>query len=95
MCACLCARREHADEATFSSHNVHNTTPRREFLYVARMEVGALPDRRQDAAGQRAGWVLDDFVQHDAARAASLLLEEVLALRLYTGPSTPPTQTPI
>ena len=78
--------REHNSDAPFSSHNVRNTHPRREFLYVAHMEVGSLPDRKADAAGARYGWQLDDFVQHDSARAAGLLREEVLGLRLYTGP---------
>ena len=78
--------REHKSEAKFSSHNVRNTSPRQEFLYVTRMEVGQLADRKADASAGRFGWQLDDFVQHDMARGAKLLREEVIALRLYTGP---------
>ena len=37
-------------------------------------------------AGERIGWKLDDFVAHDRARSAGLMREEVLGLRLYTGP---------
>lgn len=78
--------REHGSVEPFSSHNVFNTTPRREYLYVARMEVGSLPDRKLDATSSRIGWQLDDFAQHDQSRAAQLLREEVLGVRLYTGP---------
>ena len=77
--------REHADETTFHSLHVRNTTPKREFLYVTEMEVGELPDRRADATSSRQGWRLADFVACDPARAANLIREEVLALRLYTG----------
>ena len=73
--------REHKSEAKFSSHNVRNTSPRQEFLYVTRMEVGQLADRKADASAGRFGWQLDDFVQHDMARGAKLLREEVIALR--------------
>ena len=78
--------REHASEQVFSSQNVQNTTPKREYLYVTRMEVGTLLDRRLDAGASRSGWQLEDFEQHDSARAALLLREEVVAARLYTGP---------
>lgn len=78
--------REHGSEKVFSSHNVVNTTPRREWLYVAVMEVGTLPDRKQDATSLRTGWQLNDFFEHDRSRAAKLLREEVLSARLYTGP---------
>lgn len=78
--------REHKDETTFASHTVRRTTPLREYLYVAHMQAGSLPDRRADGSGGRSGWVLDDFVRHDRAREASLIREEVVCLRLYTGP---------
>ena len=50
------------------------------------MEVGTRPDRCRDATPQRFEWKLEDFCQADAARRAKLLREEVIGLRLYTGP---------
>ena len=78
--------REHADETPFHSFDVRNTNPRREFLYVTEMKVGELPDRLADAPTARQGWRLADFVACDPARAAGLSREEVIALRLHTGP---------
>ena len=66
--------------------NVFGTTPRDEWLYVVTMEVGTRPDRCRDATPQRFEWKLEDFCQADAARRAKLLREEVIGLRLYTGP---------
>ena len=87
--------REHNDETKFSSHNVKDTSPKYEFDYAAKGECGNRPNgfvgdfnRKQDLGPKevRYGWGLDDFCMHDQAREAKLLREEVLSLRLYTGP---------
>ena len=78
--------RDHTSTEKFSSHNVFNTSPRDEFDYVVTMEVGERADRRADATPERYAWRLENFVDCDAARRAKLLREEVVGLRLYTGP---------
>ena len=52
------------------------------------VEAGSLPDRKLDGSGIRSGWMLDDFAQHDAARAAHLIREEVSTCRVHL-PSAP------
>ena len=78
--------REHASETPFSSFSIDSTTPRAEWMYVLFEEVGSRPDRVHDCTPERVGWRLQDFVLCDTARRASLTLEEVIAIRLYTGP---------
>ena len=78
--------REHSSAEPFSSHNVFETTPRAEWLYITAMEVGAIESRAQDATPGRIGWRLADFVACKEAQEAQLLYVEVLAVRLYTGP---------
>lgn len=78
--------REHSSEVIFSTQNVQDTSPRIEWLYVICQEVGSRLDRLQDCTPQRIGWRLDDFMRCDVARKAGLLREEVIALRLHTGP---------
>jgi hypothetical protein len=78
--------REHASETLFSSFSIDSTTPRSEWMYVLFEEVGSRPDRVHDCTPERVGWRLQDFVLCDTARRASLTLEEVIAIRLYTGP---------
>lgn len=78
--------REHSSEISFSAHGATLTTPRSEWLYVIMHEVGARPDRAADCTPERVGWRLDDFVRCDIARKAGLVREEVIALRLHTGP---------
>ena len=78
--------KEHDTETPFDSHNVKGTSPLREWLYVTAMEVGELPDRKEDRTKQRIGWRLRDFHDCESAKAAKLCEEEVIGLRLYTGP---------
>lgn len=78
--------REHASDEPFDSHNVFATSPRREFEYIVGGTVGDAPGRAGDASQGRDGWRLADFVRHPLCRAAALLMEEVAALRLYSGP---------
>ena len=79
--------REHASDEPFSSHNVHDTTPRREFEYVMSGRAGEIEGREAEATHHgKDGWRLRDFVAAPESRRASLLAEEVCALRLYTGP---------
>lgn len=78
--------REHASDTVFSSFSIEDTTPRAEWLYVLAGAVGSRPDRVHDCTPERVGWRLEDFVLSDTARRASLTREEVIAIRLYTGP---------
>ena len=78
--------REHASEVIFSSHSVEDTSPKEEWLYVLTETVGSRPDRVHDCTPDRVGWRLEDFAACDTARRAGLIREEVLAVRLYTGP---------
>lgn len=78
--------REHSSTEAFNSHNVCQTTPRAEWLYVTTMEVGAIASREQDAAAGRVGWRISDFATCREAQDAGLQYVEVLGLRLYTGP---------
>ena len=78
--------REHASTEPFNSHNVFNTSPRTEWLYAVMAEVGSRRDRAADATCDRLGWHLQDFAQCDLARRCQLRKEEVVGLRLYTGP---------
>ena len=79
--------KEHDTETPFDSHNVKGTSPLREWLYVTAMEVCELPDRKEDRTKQRIGWRLRDFHDCESAKAAKLCEEEVIGLRLYTGPA--------
>ena len=78
--------REHASELPFSSYSISATTPRAEWLYVVMQEVGSREDRSSDCTPERVGWRIDDFVHSDVARRAGLEREEVIAIRLHTGP---------
>ena len=85
--------REHASTEPFDSHNVFTTSPRVEWLYVTEKAVGEAEGRGHDASKERvskerghAAWRLKDFVMHPDCRRANLIVEEVLGIRLYTGP---------
>ena len=78
--------REHASEILFSSDMEKDTTPLSEWRYVTDEEVGSRSDRTHDCTPERVGWRLDDFVRSDRSREANLTREEVIAVRLYTGP---------
>ena len=51
--------------------------PWQEWLYVTTMEVGERDDRSGDFTRERPGWRLQNFVNHEKARAARLVEEEV------------------
>lgn len=85
--------REHASTEPFDSHNVFTTSPRIEWIYVTEKAVGEAEGRAHDASKERvskergnAGWRLKDFVMHPDCRRANLIVEEVIGIRLYTGP---------
>ena len=79
---------EHASDVPFDTHNVFGTTPRLEWQYVTEKEVGdsSVTNRAQDKTGGRPGWRLSDFVAHPKCVEAKLIVEEVIGIRLYTGP---------
>ena len=87
---------EHLSRIIFSAWNsdvLRETTPLDEWIYVAEKPVGFLPDRSADATGRggadatgRSGWLLADFAKQTHVLEARLLLAEVAAIRLYTGP---------
>lgn len=79
--------REHSSEDKFIANSDGMATcPRSEWLYVISQAVGSRRDRSHDCTPERIGWQLDDFVKSDTARRAGLVQEEVIAVRLYTGP---------
>lgn len=77
--------REHALDVTFDLGGL-TTTPRAEWLYVVSQAVGSRRDRAHDCTPERVGWRLEDFIKCDTARKAGLVREEIIAIRLYTGP---------
>ncbi len=77
---------EHSSKLPFSSHNVRNTTPELEWSYVVKSQVGEGVEGREADAEGRSNWRLADFVRHPRCRAVGLISEEVIGIRLYTGP---------
>lgn len=79
--------REHESTENFRSGNYGiESNPRLEWLFVRRPEVGKVYPGEKEGGGGRRRHAPEELVKEDVAKEAGLSLEEVIALRLYTGP---------